>query len=203
MRVVGDSSAVLGGAGVNLPLRICAFVSSRIAYTDRRMNLRSPSCSLQGVHRMRCIGQCLVKRRFWQSTWLAAVLLQSGVLSCCAAADPLPGDGEQQILSAERLHGLPRADGDNHREDPGSSSAYRWFDVVGCSQAGEGIGVVLKGAWPPRKLHLRRRGGERWLAMSLDSFVAVPPGWVLSASSVPRAPGILSAEYALLRRLEL
>jgi len=60
-----------------------------------------------------------------------------------------------------------------------------------------------KAALPAGKSHASRRSGERWPVASLGTFAAIPPGRVASAGPMPKTPSILSAEYALLRRLEL
>jgi len=154
---------------------------------------------------MRCIGLRLLNCRFWQPAWLAVVLMPLAALSCCAAADQLRGDGEQHILaaSADRLHGSPRAGRDIDRENLRPSTAQRQFGSFDRSSPGEGVGVVLKAAWPAGKSHLPRRGGQRWPVASLGGFVAMPPWSVSSASSMSMVSSVLAAEYALLRRLEL
>ncbi len=132
------------------------------------------------------------------------VFVPLAALPCCAVADQLSGDGEQHILalSANGLHDRPGSGGADQGENPGFPPAHRPFGGVGPSSTDQGPGVILKAAWPPSKFHVSRRCEERRFVASLASFVAVPSG---SAASNPmsKASSVLSAEYALLRRLEL
>lgn len=153
---------------------------------------------------MRCLGLRPLNCRLWQAAWLAVVLMPLAILSLCAAADQSVGNGQQQVLAAslDRLHDAPGIDGDCHGENPRLSRALRQFAGFGCSSTGGGVGVALKAAWPLGKSHVLRRGGERWLVIALGRDRAMPLGSMPSAKRII-SPGSLSAEYALLRRLEL
>jgi len=143
--------------------------------------------------------------RFWQPAWLAVVLVPLAALSRCAAADQSAGNGQQQVLaaSADRQHDSSSIDGGRYREASSLSPMPRQLGGVGyCSTKGE-VGVVLKAAWPSGKFHASRRGGERRLVASLGCFAAMPAGLMASAGPMPTSLSVLSAEYALLRRLEL
>jgi hypothetical protein len=154
---------------------------------------------------MRCIGLRLLNCRLWQTAWLALVLMPTAAMSHCAAADQSAGNGQHPILaaSADRLHDSLRIDGDCDRENPRLSTAHRRLSGAGCPSGDQGVGVVPKAAWPAGKSHVSRRGGERWPVASLGSIAALPPRLTASVSPMPKSSSVLSAEYALLRRLEL
>ena len=152
---------------------------------------------------MRCIGLRLLNCRFWQPARLAVALVPLAVLSCCAAAGQWLGDGEQQILAADRAHNPSSVGGHSDRELTRPSTTLRHSGGIGSSSTEREVGVVLKAAWPPSKSHVSRRGGERWGVVSRGSLAAMPPGLMASAGPMSKGPSVLSAEYALLRRLEL
>jgi len=141
----------------------------------------------------------------WQAAWLAVVLMPPAAVSRCAAADQSEGNGQQQVLaaSAGRLHDAPTmVDEECRRKDSRLSTLLRQLGGDGCSSTGEGVRVVLKAAWPSGKSHVSRRGGARWGVASWGSLAATR--WLTaSAGPVPKASSVLSAEHALLRRLEL
>jgi len=153
---------------------------------------------------MCCIGLRLLNCRL-AAGWLAVVLIPLAAPSYCAAADQLPGDAQDHQILAKATEGLYSSQrvGENSHCENLLPTAQRQFGGVDRSSPGEGVGVVLKAAWPAGKSHLPRRGGQRRPVASLGGFVAMPPWPVSSASSTSTAPSVLAAEYALLRRLEL
>jgi len=155
---------------------------------------------------MRSFGLFALNRRLWQPAWLAVVLSPLVVLSCCAAADQSPGDLQERQSLAESINRpqrLQRIGGDGDYMNPHYSTVCRQFGGLGRPLDDDGARVVPKAAWPLGKSHVSRRDGERRPVASLGSFAAMPRGLMASAGPMPKTPSVLSAEYALLRRLEL
>lgn len=149
---------------------------------------------------MRCIGRRLSHYRLW----LAVVLIPLAIPPLCAAAEHSVGNG-QQVLAAlpARAHDSSGIDRDGERENPRIATAQRPLGGAGCCSAHGGAGVALKAAWRAGKSHVSRRGAERCAVTSYGHFAAVPLRLMISTGPRTSSPGLLSAEYALLRRLEL